>query len=357
MTKHESTICDWAMPPGATVREIMKRENMTQELVACKLNLSFQEMQSLLSGDLRIDALIAQELAASIGGAARFWLQRDKDYLQAKQVSEALVPERWVAQFPLNEMASFGWVHKTENKVKATLDFFGVSSTREWQLRYGETQSVLFRKSQVTSTSGAVLAWLRKAKLEAASISCAPWSRDKFISGLSKIRKLTFERDPTIFCAELSRICAEAGVAVVFIRAPLGTGISGAACFLSNEKALIALSFRHLVDDQFWFSFFHEAGHLALHGGHINLDAECLQSPAAAEIEANAFAQDTLVPATYRNALISARKSKYEIVRLARKAGVAAGVLVGQLQRSGHLPYNRMNYLKRRYVWTSRETG
>ena len=38
-----------------------------------------------------------------------------------------------------------------------------------------------------------------------------------------------------------------------------------AAKLLSDDQAWIQMSFRFLTDDHFWFTFFHEVGHLILH--------------------------------------------------------------------------------------------
>ena len=47
------------------------------------------------------------------------------------------------------------------------------------------------------------------------------------------------------------------------------TGTSGATRWLTPEKALIQLSLRHKSDDQLWFTFFHETGHVLLHGKRV----------------------------------------------------------------------------------------
>ena len=87
-----------------------------------------------------------------------------------------------------------------------------------------------------------------------------------FEADLPTIRRLTREKDPGQFIPRLKEACAARGVAVAIVRGPNGWRASGAARFLSPTKALIQLSFRYLSDDQFWFTFFHEAGHLLLHG-------------------------------------------------------------------------------------------
>jgi hypothetical protein len=47
---------------------------------------------------------------------------------------------------------------------------------------------------------------------------------------------------------------------------PKGTHVSGVTRWLSSNKTLIKQSLHHKTDDHFWFTFFHEAGRILLHG-------------------------------------------------------------------------------------------
>ena len=42
--------------------------------------------------------------------------------------------------------------------------------------------------------------------------------------------------------------------------------VHGITRWLSSDRAIIQMSLRYRTDDQFWFSFFHEDGHVLLHG-------------------------------------------------------------------------------------------
>lgn len=64
----------------------------------------------------------------------------------------------------------------------------------------------------------------------------------------------------------MQSICAQAGVAVVFVDELPHLRTSGATRWLSSNKALIQLSLLYKTDDHLWFTFFHEAGHILLHG-------------------------------------------------------------------------------------------
>jgi Zn-dependent peptidase ImmA (M78 family) len=116
---------------------------------------------------------------------------------------------------------------------------------------------------------------------------------------------------------------------------------------------MIVLSFRYRSDDQFWFTFFHEAAHLLLHGP----DAFFLESEGEAilgeeeEREANKFAETMLVPADHAAELLAVGLDKHSIHRSARRIDVAPGVIVGQLQHKGRVAPDRLNWLKRRYAW------
>jgi HTH-type transcriptional regulator / antitoxin HigA len=61
-------------------------------------------------------------------------------------------------------------------------------------------------------------------------------------------------------------LCAAAGVAVAFIPELKGCRACGVTRWLTPEKALIQLSLRYKTDDHLWFTFFHEIGHVLLHG-------------------------------------------------------------------------------------------
>jgi Zn-dependent peptidase ImmA (M78 family) len=142
----------------------------------------------------------------------------------------------------------------------------------------------------------------------------------------------------------------------VIVRAPTGCRASGAARFLNKEKGLIQLSGRYLSDDQFWFTLFHEIGHILLHakdGLMLEIGDGEKSTP---EAEADAFALDALFAEVGVDALKSVEPSMFGIVRLARKAGVPNGLVVGQLQARGRIPYSYFQRLKIRYTWESAES-
>jgi Zn-dependent peptidase ImmA (M78 family) len=105
-----------------------------------------------------------------------------------------------------------------------------------------------------------------------------------------------------------------------------------------------------LSDDHFWFTFFHEAGHLLLHGEN-GFFLEGIESSTTAEEEANEFAAQILIPPEFQDELAQLRAKIYEVSRFARRLGVSPGIVVGQLQHLRKIRHNQLNGLKRRYTW------
>jgi HTH-type transcriptional regulator/antitoxin HigA len=126
--------------------------------------------------------------------------------------------------------------------------------------------------------------------------------------------------------------------------------MSGAARWLTNRKALIALTLRYNSNDQFWFSFFHEAGHILLHEKtRIFLDT-LYTTDDILENEANEFARDFLVPVNkYQFFIKRGRFYKKDIIDFASSVNIAPGIIVGLLQHEKRIKYNWHNDLKRIY--------
>jgi Zn-dependent peptidase ImmA (M78 family) len=149
----------------------------------------------------------------------------------------------------------------------------------------------------------------------------------------------------------LRALCAEVGIAIVFLHAPAGCRSSGATRFLSSTKAIIVLSFRHLSDDQFWFSFFHEIGHLLLHGDRSTFIDGDAADMTEKEREANAFSESLLVPQDRQEELARLRTRARDVIKFAVSVGTSPGIVVGQMQHRRMIGPQQLNFLKRRYGW------
>ena len=348
---------NWASAPGDTMSDILAEKGLSVGEFAEHIGQTLDRTHDLLQGRATITIRTARTLQTVLGGSVEFWISRDYQYREHVARIHA-ADEEWLNELPLGDMIKFGWLRpppRPSEEVEACLRFFGLPSVAAWRHVYDDLDAlVAFRTSpSFDSRPAAVAAWMRKGEIECAKIECAPWDALRFRDSLQDIRRLTLDRDPNHFLPALQQICSASGVATVIVRAPNGCRASGATRFVSTDKALLLLSFRYLSDDQFWFTFFHEAGHLLLHGAE-SIFLEGLDSEASIqESEANEFAEEVLIPIEAKDGLLTLPPNDMRaIIRFAKRIGVSPGIVVGQLQHHGKVRRNHFNGLKRRFQWS-----
>jgi Zn-dependent peptidase ImmA (M78 family) len=181
-----------------------------------------------------------------------------------------------------------------------------------------------------------------------------PFNPATFREVLKEIRGLT-RREPFMqIITRVQELCEGAGVVVVLTPELRGTRLSGAARWLTPDKAIIQLSLRHKTDDQLWFSFFHEAGHLLQdkRRDYLHTDEGAENASQADEDAADQFARDLLMPPDIYRVFIEQASFSEEAVReFAKAQGIAPGIVVGRLQRERHLDRSHLNDLKKPIDW------
>ena len=259
----------------------------------------------------------------------------------------------WLKMIPTSELIKRGDISHQPNRMsllRATLGFFGVSSTQVWK-EYWQNPAAAARKSRAFAANpGAVAAWMRLGELQAQKVTCQPYDKSKFKTVLEDIRELTIQ-PPEQFIPKMNELCASAGVALVLVPEMKGAPLSGLTRWLTPGKAMIQLSLRYKADDQFWFSFFHEAGHV-LNDRKKEVFIHDHDANGPEEQTANQFAAEFLIPSKHMSELRSL-KTTTAVVAFARRLGIAPGIVVGRLQKEGIIAYSYLNRLKRRFVWSN----
>jgi addiction module HigA family antidote len=350
--------------PGTTVVDYLESYGWSQSDLARRSDLTPKTISEICNGKAPISPTTSLALERVLGRPAHFWLslQARFDEARARQ-SEAVRSAgwaQWVREFPLNDMRKQGWLPSKKSPaadVTALLGFLGVSSPDSWSAVWGAS-GVSYRQTRRFATSiHAVSAWVRATELAAESIELSGFYEDRLTEKLSLLRGNT--RRPINEAMDRAQaLCASFGVAFVIVPAFPQTGISGCARWF-GDKAIIALSLRYRTDDQVWFTFFHELGHVLKHrkrqvfvldNAHDNLtDGIVDPEMQAVEDEANRFAADTLIPPSSLHAFLSAGVFTSDAIHVfAESINVAPGIVVGRLQKEGLLAAHQGNRLKQR---------
>lgn len=354
---------NWASPPGDTISRLAAADNISIHELAERIGFDEDLFVGIMEGRVQICDDIAEALSVELGSSRQFWSERYNQFLADKARIANSAPTQslttWGQSFPTRVLRELGWLPKGsrgERLSEDILHFFGCDSISSWNERYSTgIDQVAFRTSfAFEADEMATLAWLRVGEVQSENLPLARFSASSFKKHLPDLKRLCALKRPEVFFPKLQQSCAEYGVGLVSSKAPKGCRASGATWTNTKGKPIILMSFRYLSEDHFWFTFFHEAAHVVLHGtDHISVDGDD-PSPLGAsqcEDEADVFAQNMLIPAGLRDEMLNTVSTRPHARKIARKAGVTPGIIVGQLQKAGVLQPHQFNELKRRYKW------
>ena len=336
-----------AIPPGVTIKEQLDDRGITQKEFAIRMGISEKHTSKLINGDVQLTIDMAMRLESVLGIPTQFWCNLESIYREKL----ALVSEEnsldedieLLPKFPYNELAKLGWVSSTKNKyerVKNLRKYFEIASFKN--LNDCLFPRVVYRKLSIKDDNDyKLLAWVQKAKAEARNIFTNKINISRLKQNLSTIRSLSL-LSADEFPSKLVSILADCGIALVLLPHISGTFLHGAT-FIDNDKIVIALTLRGKDADKFWFSLFHELGHIVYN--HLSFEYEN-----SFEEIADSFARNTLIPTDDYNNLINSYNFTTESISIfAEQIGIPAGIIVGRLQNDHIIPYTALNHLKIKY--------
>jgi HTH-type transcriptional regulator/antitoxin HigA len=355
--------------PGETLVEYLEFHEWSQRDLSRRTGLTPKTISEICSGKAPITPQTALALEKVLQRPAHLWLnlQRQFDEAEARrrQLEKSAAWKEWAAKFPLKELKRRKWIQAESHRgsdVESLLSFLGVSSPESWGSVWQAT-AVAYRQTRKFKTSTeAVSIWVRSTEIAATNLETAEFNEERLRSSIDTLRHYTRLKVEEAI-PKTEALCAAAGLAAVWVPEFEQTGISGCARWLSDKKALIALTLRYKTDDQMWFTFFHELGHILLHKKRRSfvLDnaaddlADRVVDPEMQQFEdeANRFAADTLIPPRELAAFIKSNKFTNEsIYGFAEKVGIGPGLLVGRLQHDGLLQPFQGNDFKQRLSWS-----
>ncbi|MHB8107594.1 MAG: helix-turn-helix domain-containing protein [Candidatus Cryosericum sp.] len=347
-----------ASAPGDTLKETLDAIGMSQSDLCRRTGLTAKTISGIINGKEPLSQQTALQLETVLGVPASLWNNLERQYQEYRarsvQAGQMRAQKGWLRRFPMRQLLEWAWVERCEDvaqQVLALLRFFGCSSPDQCDT-YLQHAAVQYRTSgKFSADEYALSAWLRQGERMGQQLQCSAYDVATFRQALQEARHLSTEK-PDEFVLQLQSLCARAGVAVVFVRELPRIRASGATRWLTPDKALIQLDLRHKSNDQLWFSFFHEAGHVLLHGKRqVFVDGQDAEQNEL-EQQADKFATDMLIPPiAYDSFVQRGHLASSAIMSFAREQGIESGIVVGRLQHDQLIPYNRLNNLKERLAW------
>lgn len=352
---------DLPIPPGEYLEEVIRELGMSKEELAKRMNRPAPKLSAIFKGDKSITPDTALQLEKVVGVPAHIWTGLEAEYRltqarrqEAREQQRLKEESHLVKCFCYADLVRLGMAEKRTRPIEKVLElqkFFGVTSLKTvCNLR---RYQVAFRSANRKRSPEAVAAWLRIGELQAQKRDCASFQKTKLRGALNHIRNMT-RQSPVQFQSVLQQILADSGVALVLCPHLRGTFAHGAIFWLVRDKAVVMMTLRYKWADIFWFTLFHELGHILLHNRQIVIlegeDGD--QASNQLEAEADRFAADTLIPLSkYKEFIKTRRFYPQDIERFASSIGISSGIVVGRLQKDDYLAPSWHNSLRVRFEW------
>lgn len=342
--------------PGETLVEKLEEMGMSIKEFAVRTAKPEKTIFAIIKGASSITPDMAVTFEDVTKIPARFWmnLQCQYDECEARNKRERQMESflSWSRKFPFAPMAKLGWIPACKSNVEkaaSLLAYFAVGSPTAWENYYLNQQlKVAFRISlSRTKEPYAISAWLRRGEIQCKELSGnQEYSEKELRDKLPEMKALMTEH-PEDTASRLQALCLACGVKLVYTPCLPKAPINGSTRWINNTPC-VQLSGRQKRYDVFWFSFFHEIGHILLHGKKdIFLeDIEYDDKQMEKETEADAFASRILLsPAEEKQIIDNGDYSVKAILKYAKQFKTHPSIIVGRLQYKKIIPYRNNRQL------------
>jgi plasmid maintenance system antidote protein VapI/Zn-dependent peptidase ImmA (M78 family) len=336
--------------PSVTLNEKLDEMGMSRKEFAMRTGKPEQTIIAVLKGESSITPEMAILFENVTRIPASFWVNKQARYnefkAREKQRETIIEAADWTKLFPYAEMAKFGWVPPTrctEEKTVNLFSYFAISSNFAWDNLYMKSELKVAAYTTLKSTNDphAISAWLRRGEIQAAEIETPDFNPKLFKKNLSHIKTL-MANQPDGFFASLQKLCLEAGVKILYTPRLPKAPLSGSTRWI-NDNPIIQMTARYNQNDRFWFTFFHEAGHILLHGKkYISLEnINFSESDPMKEQEAHKFAEEWTFSEEQENEVLSTSPlTEDDIISYAEKFNTHPAIIIGRFHHKGLLPFS-----------------
>ena len=359
MEKMNGLSLDYIIHPGETVKEVLEEREMNQEELAIRTGFSPKHISEVVNGKKGISPSFAKSLEYVFGMPASFWINLqgiyDKEILEYKEQVEIDEKEVEIVK-QLKKLIKYAeeleLIDKNKNEISQIIELRSICKVKN--LIYINklcTNAVAFRKSKTIETNIYVLyVWLRICELIAEKTNINnEYSEIKLRENIEKIKECMF-LDINEAIKELTKIFADCGIIFQVVKNFPGAPVQG---FIkkSKEKIILSMTIRGAFFDIFWFTLFHEIGHL-LNGDITNCNfIDFTDSKSNIEDKADKFARDTLINENDFNKLLNKRElTENDIIKFANEQRVQPFIVVGRIQKEKN-NFKIFSKLRMRYKW------
>lgn len=348
--------------PCIALRDAMNREGMNQKELAVRTGATEKHISTVLNGDRDISAAFARKLGYVFKENAEYWLTMQAKYDAYQQL---VGEENGVTQAELDVLKHLREIADYFVEKKYLKNHCG-DVTRVIRLRSLLGVSDLAVIPQITYNAAyraqisenikvdpyVLFAWQKLCEKETENILPQSQLNIQLLNEKLSVIKAQMFGAINEGIASLRDVFAQCGVAFAVVKNFRGAPVQGFIKRIDTGRVILCLTIRGGREDSFWFTLFHEVGHL-LHGDVSTRFVDFDSISGSAEDAANQFARDFLIdPLHYRQFIMTHNTIQWQnIVDFAESEQVLPSIVLGRLQSDRILDWSDFANYVVRYKW------
>ena len=359
-TKMNGLSLEFIIHPGETLKEVLEDKNMLQEELAERTGFSAKHISEVVNGKKGISPKLAKSLEYVFGISATFWINLqgiyDKEIIEFEEKNNISKNEFEIAKEirPVLEYATkLKLIDKINSEVESVLISRNICGVQN--LTYMEkilSSQVAYRTASKQKVNQYTLyVWQRVCELLASKENCInEYNKQILTDNLKNIKKLMFEEDPNDMIKKLKDIFKECGITFELVKHFTGAPVQG---FIEKKenRMIFCMTIRQSYADIFWFTLFHEIGHI-LNGDIEYNKIDYYVENKEKENEADVFAKNILINEDdYKIFISKADYTKKSIIEFAKSQKIQPFIVIGRLQKDRKIKYSQYSDLKVRYKY------
>ena len=338
--------------PGNLLMKKIHQLGMSQRELAIRTGMTEKHISTVINGDKDVSAVFARRLDVALGEESGTWAKHQLDYDQymiAFGEANGITDEELAILKAMKEIVDYflscGIMHNHCGDSEKILQLRQILRVNNLTVIPQISYNAAYRAQIKTNTKidpYILFAWQRMCEIKSEKEEITNvFDANKLYHSLSDIKKIMFEQQPNKMVSDLKCIFKECGISFDVVHHFRGAPVQGFIKKADQERVLLCLTIRGKKADRFWFSLFHEIGHLL--NGDLDtrfVDFDSVRS--VAEEKADAFARDILIPSTDYLNFIRSQKYIYlsEIKSFAKTIGVPYWVVIGRLHNDEWLDWS-----------------
>lgn len=351
---------DLIIHPGETISDILVERGITQAELAARTGVTPAYVCNVIAGKKDISAKFAFALEYALGVSKSFWINLQANYdaelLEASEL-ETITDEERVARSRLKDIVKYlrenGKMSLREAVDDSILSLRKVLQISNIANLKGMVPEGALRMSTKSKMDPYVIgAWIRLCQIagEKRNVS-TKFDIEKIDELVAKAKMVMCNAGESIQ-KSLTELFGEYGIDFSVVRNFRGAPVQGYISKKNDGTFQMVLTIRGAYADIFWFSLFHELGHIV--NGDVKSSINFIDYDRNADIEVRAddFASTRLIDSSaYMEFVRCADFSLGAIKSFAESQQIRPYIVIGRLQREKRLEYNRYSSEKTRYKW------